>query len=163
MNGMNGMNGMTGMKGTKGMKGMMSAVDPARSGVREEDEIYRENILDHYKHPRNFGAIADASFSYREFNPVCGDRVEVFVKFDRTKRVVDVRFVGAGCAISQAAASMLTDHVKGKTVREIQKMGKDDILKLLGISLGAVRLRCALLSLNALEKGIIEWREKDEE
>lgn len=117
------------------------------------DDFYRELIVDHYRNPRNYGVLEDADISHEEHNPVCGDRIRMDFKLN-DDRVVDVKFSGQGCAISQASASMLTEEIKGKTLDELKQLAKDDILEMLGISLGPVRLKCALLSLKVLKAGI---------
>lgn len=117
------------------------------------DAIYKENLLDHYRNPRNFGKLKTCDLKNREFNPVCGDEVEFFLKFKNGK-VSEVKFDGRGCAISQASASMLSEKIKGMSKTEVKKLAKDDILKLLGIKVGVVRLKCALLPLKALQGGI---------
>jgi len=120
-----------------------------------DDEIYKENILDHYKNPHNSGALKKYTFKHRETNPLCGDEIEMFVKIDKS-RITDVAFIGKGCAISQASASMLTDLIKGRKIEEIKRMTKEDVLKMLGINIGIVRMKCALLPLKAMIKGIEE-------
>lgn len=125
------------------------------SVLTEEEQIYRENILDHYKHPHNAGALKQYTLKHRELNPLCGDEIELFVKVDKEK-VEDVAFVGHGCAISQASASMLTDVIKGKKLADLKKMNKQDILDMLGIPIGLVRMKCALLSLTTLHKALEE-------
>ncbi|MBI2647711.1 SUF system NifU family Fe-S cluster assembly protein [Candidatus Woesearchaeota archaeon] len=117
--------------------------------------IYQENILDHYKNPRNFGKIDDASVHHHEYNPLCGDEVDLFLIIDKNKKVTDVKFNGHGCAISQASASMLTEQIKGKSIDELRKMTKEDILEMLGIPISPVRLKCALLSLDTLKNSIL--------
>ena len=106
----------------------------------EFDQLYRELILDHYKSPRNHGLLEDADATAEGQNPLCGDEVSV-----------SVRFEGRGCAISQAATSMLTDLVKGKTASEIAAMPKEELLGELGIPLTPVRLKCAILGLGVLK------------
>ncbi len=118
-------------------------------------EMYRENILDHYREPHNVGAIADATLHHKELNPSCGDTVELFVKFDGD-RVSDVSFIGQGCAISQAATSLLTDHIKGMSIEELAKLTQQDIFNLLGFSVGMTRLRCALLGLKTLQVSLCQ-------
>ena len=117
--------------------------------------IYQENILDHYKNPRNFGKIENASVHHHEYNPLCGDEIEIFLIIDKHKKVMDVKFSGHGCAISQASASMLTDEIKGKNIEELKSMTKENILKMLVIPISAVRLKCALLSLDTLKNSIL--------
>jgi nitrogen fixation NifU-like protein len=117
------------------------------------DDLYREVILDHYKNPRHRGTLDPHDFSYEDENPLCGDKLRIDVRLDEQQRVADVAFSGRGCAISQAAASLLTDSILGKSLEEIKQLSKDDILDLLGIELGPVRLKCALLSLKVLKAG----------
>ncbi len=120
-----------------------------------KEEMYKENILDHYREPHNFGEIKDAAIQHREFNPLCGDEITVFLKIEKNK-VQEIMFSGHGCAISQSAMSMLTDMVKGKSLKEIEKLQKDDILQLLGIPVGIVRMKCALLGLKTLHKSLMK-------
>jgi nitrogen fixation NifU-like protein len=117
------------------------------------DDMYREVILDHYKHPRNRGTLDPHDFSYEDENPLCGDKLRIDVRLDAGRRVREVAFSGRGCAISQASASMLTEAIVGKTLDEVKALSRDDILDLLGIELGPVRLKCALLSLKVLKAG----------
>ena len=119
------------------------------------EQMYQEQILDHYKNPRNFGKIMNASIHHHERNPLCGDELEVYLVIDKNKIIVDVKIYGKGCAISQASASMLTEKIKGKNIEEIKKLAKEDILEMLGISISAVRLKCALLSLDTFKNAII--------
>ena len=118
-----------------------------------EDELYREVILEHYKHPHNAGRMDGADFARKELNPSCGDAVELFVKMENG-RVTDVKFDGKGCAISQASASMLTDRIKGMTMDDLRALKQDDVFAMLEVPVGAGRIRCALLSLKALHKAI---------
>ncbi|MBU90017.1 SUF system NifU family Fe-S cluster assembly protein [Candidatus Woesearchaeota archaeon] len=118
--------------------------------------IYKENILDHYKNPHNRGKIANADIEFTENNPLCGDVITVDMKLDDNK-IVDVKFNGQGCAISQAAMSMLTDEIKGKTLEQIKKINREDIVKLLGIEVGPVRTKCVVLGLVAVKEGIKEF------
>ncbi len=118
------------------------------------EQMYQENILDHYKNPRNSGRIDKASVHHHEYNPLCGDEIEMFLII-KDKKIADVKFHGRGCAISQASASMLTEEIKGKSIEELKKMTKENILELLGISLSPVRLKCALLSLDTLKNSIL--------
>jgi nitrogen fixation protein NifU and related proteins len=114
------------------------------------DDFYRENILDHYKNPRNHGHIDHPSAVAEGVNPLCGDELAIELKVEDGV-VTDVRYNGRGCAISQAAASMLSDAVKGKPVAELSQIGKDDVLDELGIPLSPIRLKCALLSVGVLK------------
>lgn len=116
--------------------------------------IYQEIILDHASHPRNMGRINGASKSVTVHNSLCGDRIDMDVLLEG-ERVGDVKFEGIGCAISKASASLLTEYAKGKTKEELKKLDKQAIMDLLGIQLGPNRLKCALLSLEALKKLLI--------
>jgi len=116
-------------------------------------EIYRENILEHYQHPRNHGTLESPDVSYEDANPLCGDRLRIDVNI-ADGRLTAVRFSGHGCAISQASASMLCEHVEGRTLDEVKRLTKDDVLGMVGIELGPVRLKCALLALKTLKAGV---------
>jgi nitrogen fixation NifU-like protein len=129
------------------------------------EDLYREVILDHYQNPRNYGTLEPADISYEEDNPVCGDHIRLDLRL-KDGRVSEVRFSGHGCAISQASASMLTEAIQDKTLEEIKALGKQDILDMLGIPLGPVRIKCALLSLKVLKAGaygIKGWPDEEEE
>lgn len=112
-------------------------------------DMYQENILEHFKSPHNYGALPERSVAIREVNPLCGDIIEmqVLVSKDRLEKI---GFLGKGCAISQSAASMLTDEVKGKTVDEALNVGKEDVLSMLGVEISPARLKCAFLGLKVL-------------
>lgn len=122
------------------------------------DTLYRDNILDHYKNPRNFGLLEPADAKHLENNPLCGDRIEMQIKCKTQKGkgtiLEEVKFTGEGCAISIASASMLSEKVKGMDLSAIGKLTTDDILNMLGIILTPTRLKCALLSLETLQKTI---------
>ncbi len=120
-------------------------------------DMYREYILDHYKQPHNFGTLDDPDISHEDVNHLCGDEIRIDVKLDAEGRVADVRFKGRGCAISQASASILTDTIKGMSLDEIKELSKDDVVEYLGIPLGPVRLKCALLSLQVLHAGVYAY------
>jgi nitrogen fixation NifU-like protein len=119
------------------------------------DDMYREQILEHSKHPHNFGTLDAPSVSHEELNPLCGDKVRMDLAI-ADGVITDVRFSGRGCAISQASASLLTDELIGMPVEAAKVYSKDDLLELIGIPLGKnpVRLKCALLSLKALKAGL---------
>jgi nitrogen fixation protein NifU and related proteins len=120
--------------------------------MSEFDSMYREVILDHYKNPRGHGVIEAADAEAEGQNPLCGDEVAIFVAFgDDGETIEDVKFRGRGCAISQAATSMLTEMVKGRTADEIATMPRDELLDEVGIPLSPVRLKCALLGLGVLK------------
>ena len=119
--------------------------------MSELDSLYREVILDHYKNPHGHGVIDDADAVAEGQNPLCGDEVTVSVRFGEGDVIEDVGFEGRGCAISQAATSMLTAIVKGRTAQEVSAMPKDELLEEIGIPLTPVRLKCALLGLGVLK------------
>ena len=116
-------------------------------------EMYQEHILDAYKYPSNFGTLENATHTHREHNPLCGDDITIQLVIEENK-VKSVKFKGRGCAISMASASFLTDMIKGKTKEEISQLNKDHILELLQIPIGPVRLKCALLSLETVQKAL---------
>jgi len=122
------------------------------------DQFYRENILDHYRNPRNFGQLPKPDAASEEVNPLCGDKIGMQIKL-RTKNlelktVEDIRFQGEGCAISMASASMLTEKVKGMTAQDTLKLGLEDVTSLLGIVLTPARVKCALLPLEVLHTAL---------
>ncbi len=128
------------------------------------DELYRENILDHYKHPRNRGTLDHPDITYEDANPLCGDqlRIDIEVKEGRIERI---RFSGHGCSISQASASMLCERLEGQPLEEVKKLTREDVLEMLGIELGPVRLKCALLALKTVKAGvygITQWPGEEE-
>lgn len=117
-------------------------------------EIYKEIILDYYRNPRNYGRLEKYDIVARDSNPLCGDEVEMQVKVDDGK-ISDIRFIGKGCAISQASASMLTELAKGKPLEWVRDLSKDDILRMLGNpDLGPARIKCALLGMKVLKIGV---------
>lgn len=115
--------------------------------------IYREQIIDLYEHPLNFGEIDNPDFTYEEDNPLCGDVIRIDVRLDEHNRVAEVAWRGDGCAISQASASLLTDAIKGKTLEEVKAYTSDELLELVGVPLSMARVKCALLSLKVLKAG----------
>lgn len=115
-------------------------------------DLYRANILDHYKHPRNFGHLEGADVRQTEENPSCGDKIVMEVKYNN--KIIDIRFSGVGCAINQASASMLTEKVKGMNREEVMQLQLKDIELMLGTSLTPSRIKCALLPLEALQKTV---------
>jgi len=115
---------------------------------------YQAQILDHYKHPHNRGALEPATHTSREANPLCGDEIVLALRVDGTGRIEDARFDGEGCAISMASASLLTDALKGKTLEEAQALDRPTVLGSLGVPLSAVREQCALLPLRALQAAL---------
>lgn len=130
------------------------------------DDFYREEILEHYTHPHNYGTLDNADISHEENNPLCGDQVRFDIQLDNDGQTIKVvRFSGVGCAISKASASMLTDLIIGQTLDEIKALSKEDVLDELGIDLGPVRLKCALLPLKVVKAGaygLDGWQEEDD-
>lgn len=126
------------------------------------DDLYREFIIDHYRNPRNYGKLDNPDISYGEDNPVCGDFIQIDLNVE-DGRITDVRFGGHGCAISQASTSMLTEQLVGLTLEEAKQISKEDVLEMLGIQLGPVRVKCALLSLKVLKAGVYGLHGKEPE
>ncbi|MEN6410930.1 MAG: Fe-S cluster assembly sulfur transfer protein SufU [Anaerolineaceae bacterium] len=117
------------------------------------DDLYREVILEHYKNPQYRGELDPHDISFTDENPLCGDHIRIDLRVDQEGRVTEAAFSGHGCAISQASADLLLESVVGKTMDEVKALTKQDILDLLGIELGPVRLKCALLPLKVLKAG----------
>ena len=115
------------------------------------DELYRENILEHYKRPQNWGELDTFTVEFEDNNPLCGDILKVQLKVGEDGTIEDLRFSGNGCAISQAAASMASDEVKGMSVDDLVRLDRSFVLDLLGIDISATRMKCALLSLKVLK------------
>ena len=124
-------------------------------------DFYREEILDHYKNPRNFGELEDATHSVREANASCGDLVELQLKVENEK-IVDVAFKGMGCALSMAAASLLTEAIRGKSVLEVRAIDEKMVNELLGVEVSATRKKCVLLPLRGLQKALSKDDVKNE-
>ena len=118
------------------------------------DDLYREVIIEHYKNPSYRGQLDPHDFSFADSNPLCGDHIQIDLRVDESGKVTEARFQGHGCAISQASADLLLESIIGKSIEDVKKMGKQDILDMLGIDLGPVRLKCALLSLKVLKAGV---------
>jgi len=114
------------------------------------DDLYREQILDHYKNPHHWGEIEDADLEFEDTNPLCGDELKVQLRI-RDGKVSDVAFSGHGCAISQASASMASDEVIGLPVEDLIRLDRDFVLDLLGIDISATRMKCAMLTLKVLK------------
>jgi len=118
------------------------------------DDLYRENILDHYKHPHNWGRLERADLEAHDLNPLCGDELTVQLAVDEQGVIEDVRFSGHGCAISQAAASIASEELKGMALAEVAELGADWMIELLGIPVSATRRKCALLNLKVVRGAV---------
>ena len=127
----------------------------------DTEQLFREKLLEHYHHPRNVGTIKEPDFSSIEYNHSCGDQVQMEGHI-KNGIITDMAFIGSGCILSQAAASMLTDACKGKTIEQLLALDKEFIQAMIGMSLGPTRLRCALLPLYALQHGIRAYLKENE-
>ena len=117
-------------------------------------DMYRQQILDHYKNPRNYGELEDETFSHAGENPMCGDEITVDVKLDDDEETIErVAFRGDGCAISQASASMLSQKLHGMSVAEMESMDRDDVIDLLGVDISPMRVKCAVLAEKVVQDG----------
>ena len=117
------------------------------------DDFYRELIIDRYQNPHYRGELDPHDITFEDSNPLCGDEIRIDLRVNGNDEIVEAAFSGRGCAISQASADLLIEHVQGKTLAEVKDLTKEDILELLGMELGPVRLKCALLSLKVLKAG----------
>ncbi|MFY9719290.1 MAG: SUF system NifU family Fe-S cluster assembly protein [Candidatus Cybelea sp.] len=128
------------------------------------DDFYRDYILDHYRSPRNFGALEHPDVQAEDLNPLCGDQIRMQLKLD-DGTISDVRFSGKGCAISQASASMLTERIKGMKLSDVAKLPKDVVLENVGIGISPTRMKCAMLGLRVLKSAAIgrlaEWPDEE--
>jgi nitrogen fixation protein NifU and related proteins len=122
-------------------------------------ELYQENVMDHYKHPRRKREMVQYSFKHHQENPLCGDECTIFVNV-QGERVEDISFTGQGCAISQAATSLLVEFVHGKDMQEVAGLSQEKVKELLGVPISHTRIKCALLGYTALMKGQQQWREE---
>lgn len=127
------------------------------------DDLYRELIIDRYKNPHFRGTLEPHDITFEDDNPLCGDHIRIDLRVNGDYRVCEVAFDGHGCAISQASADLLAESILGKTLDEVKQISKQDILDMLGIELGPVRLKCALLSLKVLKAGVYGLGEANDE
>ncbi|MFW5917931.1 MAG: Fe-S cluster assembly sulfur transfer protein SufU [Haloferacaceae archaeon] len=117
-------------------------------------DMYRQQILDHYKNPRNYGELEDPTFSHVGENPSCGDTIQIDVELAEDGETIErVAFSGDGCAISQASASMLTQQLRGKSLEELEAMDTDDITDMLGVDISPMRIKCAVLARQVAQDG----------
>jgi len=117
------------------------------------DDFFRANIIDHYEHPRHYGHLENPDIVYHDVNPTCGDEITIELKIEDGV-VKEAAFTGHGCSISQASTSMMMEEIQGKSLAELRTWGKKEILDLLGIEIGPVRIKCALLPLKTLKAGV---------
>src|SRR5512139_574488 len=127
------------------------------------DDLYREIIIDRYKNPHFRGSLDPHDISFEDDNPLCGDHIRIDLRLDDKGKVSEAAFDGHGCAISQATADLLLESIQGKSLDEIKALTRDDLLEMLGIELGPVRLKCALLSLKVLKAGVYGLGEVSDE
>ncbi|MFA7685619.1 MAG: iron-sulfur cluster assembly scaffold protein [Candidatus Gracilibacteria bacterium] len=118
-------------------------------------DLFSETILDHYKHPNNKGSLKNPSISINEINPLCGDKLHMDLNIDSKGKIKDIGILPQGCAISTASASLLSEKLKGKSLKEIEKLTEKDIFKMLGIEINPGRIKCAMLPLITIKKALL--------
>ena len=127
------------------------------------NDLYRELIIDHYKNPQYRGILEPNDISFEDENPLCGDHIRIDLRLDEDGKVKEATFDGHGCAISQASADLLIESIQGKSLDDVKALAKEDVLDLLGIELGPVRLKCALLPLKVLKAGVYGLGQADDD
>jgi len=131
------------------------------------DELYRDQILEHYKRPHNFGRLESFDLDHEDTNPFCGDEQHVYIKLDDDGKVSEVSFEGQGCAISTAATSLLTDELVGLSREELLRIPKQEVLDLLGIEISATRMKCAMLGIKVVKSAALgkpaDWEDEGEQ
>jgi len=127
------------------------------------NDLYRELIIDHYKNPQYRGILEPNDISFEDENPLCGDHIRIDLRLDENGKVKEAMFDGHGCAISQASADLLIESIQGKSLDDVKALAKEDVLDLLGIELGPVRLKCALLPLKVLKAGVYGLGQADDD
>ncbi len=127
------------------------------------NDLYRELIIDRYKNPLYRGKLDPNDFTFEDSNPLCGDEIRIDLRVDGNGRVTEAAFDGHGCAISQASADLLLESIIGKTLDEVKALTRDDVMDMLGLELGPVRIKCALLSLKVLKAGVYGLGEASDE
>ncbi|MEK6863311.1 MAG: Fe-S cluster assembly sulfur transfer protein SufU [Nanoarchaeota archaeon] len=140
---------------TESLVDLQTANDEIIIALTEEEELCKENLIDHYKSPKNKGEMEKYTLKQKQVNPLCGDQITVYLKLENDK-IIGATFTGSGCAISQASVSMLLEKIKGKEVEDIKSIGEKQVLDLLGIPISPTRINCALLSLKTLHRALLE-------
>ena len=119
-------------------------------------DIYSENIMEHYRYPINIGKLENENVSYKDSNPLCGDNIEVSLLIDNDK-ITDIKYISEGCAISRASSSIISEKIKGMNLKDVLVLNKDFVLDSIGIQLNPIRLKCAMLSLRAIQKAVTKY------